>query len=77
MIFAGESGDDNTTRPIDLVTPVDDDDDDDYAEASKTIMHHTLENGMANEISAPYELPHFPIEVHESRKALQKKLCTR
>ncbi|KAF8777706.1 AMP deaminase 2 like protein [Argiope bruennichi] len=76
-VLSGESGDDNT-RPIDLVTPVnDDDDDDDYAEASKTIMHHTLENGMANEISAPYELPHFPIEVHECRKALQKKLCPR
>ncbi|PRD27412.1 UNVERIFIED_CONTAM: AMP deaminase 2 [Trichonephila clavipes] len=78
-VLSGESGDDNTRdfKVLDLVTPVNDDDDDDFAEAAKSIMHHTLENGMANEISAPYELPHFPIEVHESRKAIQKKLCPR
>lgn len=54
-----------------------DGDDEEYQEITKTIINHTHENAMANEISAPYELPHFPIEVHESRKAIQKKLCTR
>ncbi|GIY40094.1 AMP deaminase 2 [Caerostris darwini] len=73
-VLSGESGDDNT-RVLDLVTPVNDDDDDIYNDPG-AIMH-LHENGMPNEISAPYELPHFPIEVHESRKAIQKKLCTR
>ncbi|KAG8193644.1 hypothetical protein JTE90_024008 [Oedothorax gibbosus] len=75
-VISGESGDDvvRDFKKLDITTPVDDED---YAEAAKTIIHHSQENAMANEISAPYELPHFPIEVHESRKAIQKKLCTR
>lgn len=52
-------------------------DDEEYKEIAKTIINHSHENAISNEISAPYELPHFPIEVYESRKAIQKKLCTR
>ncbi|KFM77926.1 AMP deaminase 2, partial [Stegodyphus mimosarum] len=74
---SGESGDyvARDFKVLDIVTP--DDEDEDFKEAAKTIIHHSQENAMKNEISAPYELPHFPIEVHETRKAIQKKLCTR
>lgn len=75
----GESGEDSVRdfKRLDITSAVDGDDDEEYKDLAKTIINHTHENAMANEISAPYELPHFPIEVYESRRAIQKKLCTR
>ncbi|XP_042906606.1 AMP deaminase 2 isoform X3 [Parasteatoda tepidariorum] len=73
-LLSGESGDDPKEFKLKLVSA---DDDDDYQEGAQAMMNHSQENGMANEISAPYELPHFPIEVYESRKVIQKKLCPR
>ncbi|XP_077524447.1 AMP deaminase isoform X16 [Amblyomma americanum] len=48
-----------------------------YQAAAETIISHCREKVMGNEISAPYEVPHFPIELHESRKAMQQQLSTR
>ncbi|XP_064470636.1 AMP deaminase 2-like isoform X6 [Ornithodoros turicata] len=50
-----------------------------YQEAAETIIEHCREKAkvMGNEISAPYEVPHFPIELHQSRKVIQKQLYTR
>uniref|UniRef100_A0A023GDB2 AMP deaminase n=1 Tax=Amblyomma triste TaxID=251400 RepID=A0A023GDB2_AMBTT len=50
-----------------------------YQAAAETIISHCREKAkvMGNEISAPYEVPHFPIELHESRKVMQQQLSTR
>ncbi|XP_022239123.1 AMP deaminase 2 isoform X3 [Limulus polyphemus] len=47
-----------------------------YKLAAEKILQHTQEHMMGNEISAPYEVPHFPIEVFESKKAIQRQLST-
>ncbi|XP_054927369.1 AMP deaminase 2 isoform X6 [Dermacentor andersoni] len=50
-----------------------------YQAAAETIISHCREKAkvMSNEISAPYEVPHFPIELYESRKVMQQQLSTR
>lgn len=50
-----------------------------YQAAAETIISHCREKAkvMGNEISAPYEVPHFPIELYESRKVMQQQLSTR
>lgn len=48
-----------------------------YQAAAETIISHCREKAMGNEISAPYEVPHFPIELHESRKVMQQQFSTR
>ncbi|XP_077564458.1 uncharacterized protein LOC144179909 [Haemaphysalis longicornis] len=50
-----------------------------YQAAAETIISHCREKAkvMGNEISAPYEVPHFPIELQESRKVMQQQLSTR
>ncbi|KAL1422682.1 hypothetical protein MTO96_003767 [Rhipicephalus appendiculatus] len=49
-----------------------------YQAAAETIISHCREKAkvMGNEISAPYEVPHFPIELAESRKVMQQQLST-
>lgn len=47
-----------------------------YQKVAETIIHHT-KDAKGKEISAPYEVPHFPIERDESRRALQRQLSSR
>ncbi|KAG8191767.1 hypothetical protein JTE90_008829 [Oedothorax gibbosus] len=46
--------------------------DPDYQRAADTIASHTKDTG--KKISAPYEVPHFPIERTESRRAMHRQL---
>ncbi|CAL8111590.1 unnamed protein product [Orchesella dallaii] len=49
--------------------------DDTYEEMAGTIlMQETVQQQIANEISAPYEVPQFPIEQIETKLALQRQL---
>ncbi|ODM98948.1 AMP deaminase 2 [Orchesella cincta] len=52
--------------------------DDTYEEMAGTIlMQETVQQQIANEISAPYEVPQFPIEQIETKLALQRQLSIR
>ncbi|GIY44938.1 AMP deaminase 2 [Caerostris darwini] len=46
-----------------------------YQKVAETIINNFKETG--REISAPYEVPHFPIERNESRKAIQRQLSSK
>ncbi|KAF8795086.1 AMP deaminase 2-like [Argiope bruennichi] len=48
--------------------------DENYQKIAETIIQNFKETG--REISAPYEVPHFPIEKNESRKAVQRQLSS-
>ncbi|GBM31097.1 AMP deaminase 2 [Araneus ventricosus] len=49
--------------------------DENYQKIAETIIQNFKETG--REISAPYEVPHFPIEKSESRKAVQRQLSSK
>ncbi|XP_035215171.1 AMP deaminase 2-like isoform X2 [Stegodyphus dumicola] len=51
--------------------------DESYIKVAETIIHHSMEAAKGKEISAPYEVPHFPIEKDQSRRAIQRQLSTR
>lgn len=52
--------------------------DDTYEEMAGTLlMQETVQAQIANEISAPYEVPQFPIEQIETKLALQRQLSIR
>lgn len=48
-----------------------------YKKAAETILEHTQKEILSNKISAPYEVPQFPIEVHETRNKIQKQISIR
>lgn len=54
-----------------------DESDDTYQKVAEAIIHHSKESAKGKEISAPYEVPHFPIEKAESRRAIQRQLSSR
>ena len=52
--------------------------DDTYEQmAGSILMQENASPQMSNEISAPYEVPQFPIEQIETKLALQRQLSTR
>ncbi|XP_015915019.2 AMP deaminase 2 isoform X2 [Parasteatoda tepidariorum] len=51
--------------------------DENYKKAAETIITHTKESTKGKEISAPYEVPSFPIEKVESQKVIQRQLSSR
>lgn len=51
--------------------------DETYQKAAEAIIHHSKDSAKGKEISAPYEVPHFPIEKDESRKKIQRQLSSR
>lgn len=52
--------------------------DDTYEEMAGTLlMQAAVQTQIANEISAPYEVPQFPIEQIETKLALQRQLSIR
>ncbi|XP_067135225.1 AMP deaminase 2 isoform X2 [Centruroides vittatus] len=48
-----------------------------YKRAAETILEHTQKEVLSNKISAPYEVPQFPIEVHETRNKIHKQISIR
>lgn len=50
------------------------DDEDDNCELSDPLLSKSNLNSTLKEISAPYEIPHYPIELEEHRKVVQQHL---
>ncbi|GFS38292.1 AMP deaminase 2 [Nephila pilipes] len=51
--------------------------DENYQKVAETIIQNFKEKETGREISAPYEVPHFPIEKNESRKIIQRQLSSK
>ncbi|XP_054724062.1 AMP deaminase 2-like [Uloborus diversus] len=62
-------------EPVSVILPSETDEQ--YQKAAETIIHHSKDAVKGKEISAPYEVPHFPIEKAESRRAIQRQLSSR
>jgi len=48
--------------------------DDNLQELAQSIYNSNEENTLTNELSAPYEVPQFPIEKNEKKRAIQRQL---
>lgn len=51
--------------------------DDTIHELTQSVYNSNEQNTLANEISAPYEVPQFPIEQIEKKRAIQRQLSVR